>query len=64
VQSVLDIAGFVPGVGELADATNAAISLGRGDYVGAALSCISLLPIAGDWAFRFPLSHRWDRAVG
>ncbi len=48
VQIVLDIAGFVPGVGELADATNAGVSIARGDYIGAALSAVSLLPIAGD----------------
>ncbi len=48
VQVVLDLVGFIPGVGELADATNAGVSVARGDFVGAALSAISLMPIVGD----------------
>ena len=48
VQAGLDIAGLVPGVGELADGVNALISLGRGDVAGAALSATSMLPIVGD----------------
>jgi hypothetical protein len=47
-QVVLDIGGFFPGLGEIADATSAGISALRGDYVGAALSAVSLIPIAGD----------------
>lgn len=38
VQAGLDIAGLVPGVGEIADGVNALISLGRGDVAGATLS--------------------------
>ena len=37
VQAGLDIAGLVPGVGEIADGVNALISLGRGDVAGATL---------------------------
>ncbi len=48
VQASLDIAGLVPGVGEIADGVNALISLGRGDVAGAALSATSMLPIVGD----------------
>jgi hypothetical protein len=48
LQVVLDIVGFIPGVGEVADATNAGISVLRGDFLGAALSALSLIPVAGD----------------
>ena len=48
VQAGLDIAGLVPGVGEIADGVNALISLGRGDVAGATLSATSMLPIVGD----------------
>ena len=48
VQAGLDIAGLIPGVGEIADGVNALISLGRGDVAGATLSATSMLPIVGD----------------
>ena len=48
VQAGLDVVGFVPGVGEIADGINALISLGRGDVAGATLSATSMLPIVGD----------------
>jgi len=48
VQAGLDVVGFVPGVGEIADGINALISLGRGDVAGAALSAMSMVPIVGD----------------
>ena len=48
VQAGLDVAGLVPGVGEIADGVNALISLVRGDVAGATLSATSMLPIVGD----------------
>ena len=48
LQTVLDLVGFIPGVGEVADVVNAGISAMRGDYLGAALSLVSLLPVVGD----------------
>ena len=48
VQGVLDVVGLVPGFGEIADGINGVISLARGDYVGAALSFTSMIPIVGD----------------
>ena len=48
VQASLDVAGLVPGVGEIADGVNALISLGRGDVAGATFSATSMLPIVGD----------------
>lgn len=47
-QVGLDAAGFVPGIGEVADAVNALVSLLRKDYLGAALSLISMVPAIGD----------------
>ena len=45
----LDIAGLVPGVGEVADGINAAWYAGEGDYKNAALSAAAMVPFAG-WA--------------
>lgn len=45
----LDIAGLVPGVGEVADGVNAAWYAGEGDYKNAALSAAAMVPFAG-WA--------------
>lgn len=49
LQMLLDIVGFIPGLGEISDGINALISLARGDYLGAALSAASMIPFAG-WA--------------
>ncbi|MEK4114930.1 contractile injection system protein, VgrG/Pvc8 family [Paenibacillus sp. FSL W8-0919] len=49
VQLVLDVAGMVPGIGEIADLANAAIYTARGDYTNAALSAAAAIPFAG-WA--------------
>ncbi len=48
IQGILDVVGFIPGLGEIADGINGVISLARGDYVGAALSFTSMIPIVGD----------------
>jgi hypothetical protein len=48
IQTALDVAGLVPGVGEVADLANAGISALRGDYVGAGLSLVSMIPGVGD----------------
>ena len=49
LQIALDVAGLIPGFGEVADGLNALISLIRGDYVGAGLSLAAMIPFAG-WA--------------
>ena len=49
LQLALDVAGLVPGFGEVADGINALISLLRGNYVDAALSAAAMIPFAG-WA--------------
>lgn len=50
IQAGLDVAGLVPIIGELADLTNAGISLARGDYEGAVLSLSAMVPIVGNAA--------------
>jgi hypothetical protein len=46
LQTVLDVVGFIPGLGEVADGLNAAVSLLRGNYGDAALSALSVIPFA------------------
>jgi hypothetical protein len=48
VQMGIGGAGFIPGYGEAADAANALISIGRGNYLEAALLLLSMIPIVGD----------------
>ena len=50
LQTVLDVAGFAPGVGAIADLTNAAIYAVRGDKVNAGLSLLAAVPGIGDAA--------------
>ena len=47
LQLMLDIVGLFPGLGEPLDALNAAISLGREEYLSAGLSAASLVPVVG-----------------
>ena len=69
IQTVLDVAGLVPGIGEVADGANALISVARGDLAGAGLSAVSMIPVAGDLigkggkAGRFAAKHA-DEAIG
>jgi hypothetical protein len=46
-QMTLGVAGMTPGVGALADMTNAGLSLARGNRAGAALDGMAALPIVG-----------------
>ena len=46
---LLDMGGMVPGLGIAVDAFGVAVSLFCGDYFGAALGMISIIPVAG-WA--------------
>ncbi|MDC0711762.1 hypothetical protein POL68_25055 [Stigmatella sp. ncwal1] len=48
LQTVLDVAGFVPLFGEVADIANAGISAARGNYLEAGLSLLSVIPGVGD----------------
>ena len=44
----LDVLGLIPGYGEAADLTNAALYAKKGEYLMAALSIISMIPVVGD----------------
>lgn len=44
----LDLIGFIPGLGEIADGVNGLIYLAEGRYVEAGISAASMLPIWGD----------------
>lgn len=48
VHGVLDVAGFIPVVGAVADVANAAIYAAEGDWGNAALSLVSAVPGVGD----------------
>ncbi len=50
IHLALDIAGFVPVVGEVADVANGVLYLAEGDYVNAGISFVSAIPVAGDTA--------------
>ncbi|GIV16601.1 MAG: hypothetical protein KatS3mg022_2036 [Armatimonadota bacterium] len=50
LHGVLDIAGCVPAIGELADLTNAVLYLTEGDPLNAGISAASVIPGVGDTA--------------
>jgi len=43
----LDVAGFIPGVGIVADAANTALYVIEGDWANAAISAVAIIPAAG-----------------
>ncbi len=50
VHTVLDAAGLIPGVGEIADLANAALYGAEGDWGNAAISGAAMLPVVGQAA--------------
>jgi hypothetical protein len=48
LKGVLDIIGFIPGFGEVADAINVGISALEKDPIGVALNAVSMIPDLGD----------------
>ena len=48
VHGALDIAGLVPGLGEIADGANALIYLAEGRFIEAGISAVAMIPILGD----------------
>ncbi len=61
VQTTLDLAGEIPGLGEPADAASGLISLARGDTTGAALSAAAMIPFLGNLAGGTKLARRLSR---
>jgi hypothetical protein len=47
IQSALDIVGMIPVIGEPCDLANVGISIARGDFTGAAISLVSMIPGLG-----------------
>jgi hypothetical protein len=48
LQAGLDVAGFVPGIGIIADVANAGVSAGRGNWVDAGINLVAAIPVLGD----------------
>lgn len=48
-HTALDLGGLIPGFGEAADITNAALYAAEGDFLMAALSVVSMIPVVGDF---------------
>ncbi|WP_429931685.1 polymorphic toxin-type HINT domain-containing protein [Agrobacterium vitis] len=63
IQTALDIGGMAPVVGAPIDAVNAAVSLARGDLVGAGLSLFGAVPGPGDYATAAKLAKRAEDGI-
>lgn len=63
LQTGLDIAGLIPGLGEFADLANGCISLARGNYGDAALSFAAMVPLAGTAATVGKIAKKIKKAV-
>jgi hypothetical protein len=62
-HGALDIAGLVPGFGEIADGANAAWYTAEGDYKNAALSAAAMIPFAGWAATATKLGMKGNKAL-
>lgn len=63
VHGGLDVAGFVPVVGALADGANGLIYVAEGDYVNAGLSAGAAVPFVGDAAAGAKLAYKGAKAI-
>ncbi|AUX27987.1 MULTISPECIES: PAAR-like domain-containing protein [Sorangium] len=63
VHTGLDIVGFIPGLGEIADGLNAVIYLAEGDYLNAGISAAGMIPFAGAAATGGRLAVKAGKAV-
>ena len=63
LHTALDVAGLVPGLGEIADGVNAAIYLAEGNYGDAALSMAAMVPLAGTAATAIKFAKTADKAI-
>jgi hypothetical protein len=61
LQMLLDIVGLIPGLGAPADILNAIISGARGDWLGAGLSVVGVVPAAGEAATAGKIAKNADR---
>ncbi len=60
VHTALDVAGMIPGIGEIADLANAAIYAVEGDWENAAWSAAGAIPFGGNAA----TAAKWARKAG
>lgn len=63
-QTALDVAGLVPGAGEVADCLNGVISLARGNYADAALSFAAMIPVIGGVATGIKQARKVKKVEG
>ncbi|MBW4421103.1 MAG: hypothetical protein KME13_18010 [Myxacorys californica WJT36-NPBG1] len=64
-HTVLDVAGFIPGVGVAADLLNAGLYAAEGNYAMAGLSAVAAVPVVGDAAAAAKLGAKGiDAAAG
>lgn len=63
VHNVLDVAGLIPGVGEIADGLNAAIYILEGDKANAAFSAAAMIPFAGWGATGVKFAKKLDSGI-
>ncbi len=63
LQFGLDIAGLVPGFGEIADGVNGAIYTARGDKLNATLSFSAMIPIIGSVSTGGKLAVKGSKAI-
>lgn len=63
LQTGLDMAGLVPGLGIFPDLLNAGVSLCRGNYVEAGFSLFAAIPVVGDVAGAGKLTYKVGKEV-
>lgn len=63
IQTVLECAGFLPGIGVFIDGANGVIYLFRGEYGAAAISFVAMVPIVGDAAAAARLASKADNVI-
>lgn len=61
LQMLLDVVGLIPGAGAPADVINGLISAARGDWLGAGLSLLGVVPIAGEAAVAAKIAKNSER---
>lgn len=61
LQMLLDVVGLIPGAGAPADILNGLVSAARGDWLGAGLSLLGAVPIAGEAAVAAKIAKNADR---
>jgi hypothetical protein len=61
LQMLLDVVGLIPGFGAPADLLNSLVSAMRGDWLGAGLSLVGVVPIAGEAATAAKIAKNSER---